>query len=296
MLEIKKTGKDEVRQQHCTIRNIWKTGTDPVRYEQESTKLLQRHRLSSRGAYLLETPSRGRFTTLSDGGRLFLNLFSNERVGRAAQRLGVRAEFWNLQYGERYDVSHPANLRRLLRDIADGGILGCMMSVPSIGWNAARCCHRPLRSSAQPWGIEKSRVSLLPPDLACLDTGNRIMRAVIKLARQCRRHNVPWAIENLTKWRKRTMVLAGLSTPCAVVDTSGAPLPMRNTCNLSVTTLFISARVPTEAKPIRRDWQADLRVYFWGPSSPECREHVMMWACNWPDDTPRCAVSSLRRV
>ena len=49
------------------------------------------------GAYLWETTSRGRFATLSDGGRLFLNLFSNDCVGRAAQRLGVRAAFWNLR-------------------------------------------------------------------------------------------------------------------------------------------------------------------------------------------------------
>ena len=38
-----------------------------------------------------------------------------------------------------------------------------------------------------------------PSDLACLDTGNRIMRTVIKLARQCQRFNVPWAIENPEK-------------------------------------------------------------------------------------------------
>ena len=82
------------------------------------------HRLSFRGAYLWETPSRGRFTTLSDGGRLFLNLFSNNRLGRAAQRLGVRAAFWILKFGEQYDVTHPVNLRRVLRDIADGGVLG----------------------------------------------------------------------------------------------------------------------------------------------------------------------------
>ena len=176
----KKTVNVEVRQLHCTTRKIWKIGTDPVRSQQELTKLLQSHRLSSRAAYLFETPSRGRFTSLSDGGRLFLNLFSNERVGRAAQRLGVRAAFWNPQYGERYDVTHPANLRRLLRDIAGGGILGCVMSVPSTGWSVARSCRRPLRSSAQPWRIDKSRVSMLPSDLACFDTGNRIMRAVIK--------------------------------------------------------------------------------------------------------------------
>ena len=128
--------------------------------------------------------------TLSDSGRLFLNLFSNDRVGRAAQRLGVRAAFWNLRYGERYDVTHPVNLRHLLRDIANGEILSCMMYVPSTGWNVARDCNRPLRSSAQPWVIEKFRVSMSPLDLTCLDTGNRIMRTVIKLARQCQRFNV----------------------------------------------------------------------------------------------------------
>ena len=74
----------------------------------------------------------------------------------------------------------------LLRDIANGEILSCMMSVPSTGWNAARCCSRPLRSSAQPWRIEESRVSMSLSDLACLDKGNCIMRSVIKLARMQR--------------------------------------------------------------------------------------------------------------
>ena len=73
------------------------------------------------------------------------------------------------------------------------------MSVPSAGWNVARDCNRPFRSSAQPWGIEKSRVFMSPSDLACLNTGNRIMRTVIKLARQCQRFHVPWAIENPEK-------------------------------------------------------------------------------------------------
>ena len=97
----------------------------------------------------------------------------------------MRAAFWNLKFGEQYDVTHLVNLRRVLRDIADGGVLGCMMSVPSVGWNVTRVCSRPFRSSGQPWRIEKSRVSMLPSDLACLDTGNRVMRTVIKLARQC---------------------------------------------------------------------------------------------------------------
>ena len=44
-----KTEKVEVRQQHCPVRKIWKTGADPVRSQQKSTNLLRSHRLSSRG-------------------------------------------------------------------------------------------------------------------------------------------------------------------------------------------------------------------------------------------------------
>ena len=112
-----------------------------------------------------------------------------------------------------------------------------MMSVPSMGWNAARDNDHPLRSHFQLWGIERSRAFLCPSDLACLDTGNRIMRPAMKLARQCHRFKIPWAIAHPhksccwstpqltqlanmrnvheitfdfgTKWRKPTTVLAG---------------------------------------------------------------------------------------
>ena len=142
------------------------------------------------------------------------------------------AAFWNLRYGERYDVTHPVNLRRLLRDIADGGILGCMITVPCTGWNVARCCDRPLRSSAQPWRIEKSRVSLSLSDQACLGTNNRIMRIGTAMSafqctvgdRESRNVSLLDELSKMrnaykresfdfcgfgTKWRKRTTVPAG---------------------------------------------------------------------------------------
>ena len=83
------------------------------------------------------------------------------------------------------------------------------MSVPSTSWNVARCC-RPLRSSAQPWGLEKSRVSMSSSDFACRDTGKRIMRAVINLARHCHRFKVRksycWMTSQLEELSKRRNV------------------------------------------------------------------------------------------
>ena len=73
------------------------------------------------------------------------------------------------------------------------------MSVPSAGWNVARGCNRPLRSSAQPRGVENPeflcRIQIWP----ALTKATGIMRSVIKLARQCQRFTVPLAIENPEK-------------------------------------------------------------------------------------------------
>ena len=122
---------------------------------------------------------------------------------------------------------------------------------------------------------------MLPSDLACLDTGNRIMRAVIKLARPCHRHNVPWAIENPdTSFCWMTSLLEELSNVRNVHEMTfdfcafgikwgnnatvlAGHVDSADVWALNTTTLFISAHVPPEAKAIRRDWQADLRVCFW---------------------------------
>ena len=132
-----------------------------------------------------------------------------------------------------------------------------MMSVPSTGWSVALCCCRPLRSSAQPWGMEKSRVSGSPSDLACLDTGNRIMRAVIHLARQCHRFNVPWAIEN----------------------------PEKSFCWMTSQLEELSQMHNVHKMTMRKTYPTKLagrpsNLLLGPPSPPECREHAMIWACN----------------
>ena len=199
------------------------------------------------------------------------------------------------------------NFRRLLRDIAGGGILGCMMSVPSIGWNAARDNGHPLRSHSEPWGFERSRAFLCPSDLACLDSGNRIMRAVITLARQCHRFKVPWAIEHPhnslcwstpqltqlanmrdvheitfdfcafgTTWRKRATVLAGHVDAADMYSLNKmrcygrtrCTFTNESTCSSWITILLINVHVQTKPKPIRRSWQPDLHTCFWDPPSP----------------------------
>ena len=329
-------------------RRRWKSDNSVARYgksrrlaqiqpdlNKKSTHLLLSHRLSSRGAYLRETPSGRRFATLSDGGRLFLNLFSSDRVGRAAQRLGVRAAFRNLKYGEQYDVTHPVNLRRLLKDIADEGILDCMMSVPFTGWNVARRCCRPLRSSAQPWGIEKSRASMSPSNLAVLTQAtvsceqwsnwhNNVIASTYRGRSRIQKNLCVGWHHSWRSFQRCAMYTRWLRYLCfwyQMAKTYNGPGRARGLGRrvgprhhaLSRTQavhlywwekhatrrlrLFSSVLTYTQAQPIRRNWQADSRICFWDPPSPpECREHAVIGACNGRDDTPCCAESSLRRV
>ena len=126
-------------------------------------------------------------------------------------------------------------------------------------------------------------VTMSPSDLACLDKGNCIMRSVIKLARQCQRFNVSWAIENSekslfwmtsqlqdlskmrsvqkmifdfcafgTKWRKRTSVLAGHENWANVWSwANNAVLLVKNICNASAMTPLVNFRVYTQTEYIR---------------------------------------------
>ena len=146
------------------------TKTSPKSYMGTETERFRSHRLSSRGAYLWETPNRGRFTILPDGGHLFLILFSNNRVGRAAQRLGVRAAFWNLKLGEQYDVTRTVIM-------------------------LARQCQR----FHVPWAIEN-------PEKSLWWTTSQLQ----ELSKMRNENGMTFDFCAFgTKWRKRATVLAG---------------------------------------------------------------------------------------
>ena len=205
--------------------------------------------------------------------------------------LGVQAAFWNLRYGERYDVTHPVNLRHLLRDIANGEVLSCMMSVPSTGWNVARAiADDHFVPVAPPLGKRKIQIFFVTfrSDLSRHRQPHHANSD--QICTQCQRFNVPSAIENPekslrwmtsqsqelskmrnvykmtfdfcafgTKWRKRTTILARYvdSADVWALDTmrccghKRCSVTGENTCNSLALTLIVNARVHTEAESIR---------------------------------------------
>ena len=140
------------------------------------------------------------------------------------------------QFDEQCDMAHLVPLRRLREDIADGGILACMIAVPSTGWNVACCRRRPLRSSDHLWELAESKDPLSPSGLNCLKESKCTMRAAINATvstspgpSRIQQTLFCWAMPHLgmfvkqlnvqkmtfdlcaigTKWRKCTTVLAG---------------------------------------------------------------------------------------
>eukprot|EP00959_Pyramimonas_sp_CCMP1952_P388443 8139760-Pyramimonas_sp.AAC.1 len=51
-----------------------------------------------------------------------------------------------------------------------------------------------IRDVARPWGFSRSEVT--PKDWEKLRTGNKCLRAVLKIIAECNRSCVPWILEN----------------------------------------------------------------------------------------------------
>ena len=239
------------------------------------TERFRSHRLSSRGAYLWETPSR------------------------------------NLKFDEQYDVTHPVNLRRVLRVIADGGVLDCMMSVPSIGSNVTRDCSRPFRSSAQTclvltqgivsygqWSSWRDSVSA-----SMIRDRSRIQTNLCVGRHHSCRHSQRYVM--YTNWLSTSLLLTpndenvqlfwsvmctrltcGLLTSYAVVNTNNALLRMKNTCK----SLKIIPLINTH-DPVKLTIRLETLFFRLHPLRPNAE--IMLWFKHATGEMTRPAVQSL---
>ena len=69
-----------------------------------------------------------------------------------------------------------------------------MLAPPCTSFSIARDRTRVIRSREQPWGVDMTGAS--QNDQRALETGNRTMRATLKILRWLNQHKVPWLLEN----------------------------------------------------------------------------------------------------
>ena len=161
--------------------------------------------------------------------------------------LGFNAKRWDTRYGNRYDLTVRANLRRILHDVRKLLILAACLAPPCTSLSTARHRTNVIRSRREPWGVSSPVKPFSANDWHSLVTGNATCSACIKLVCWLHKAHIPWCVENPAgsllwhlpffaalaqdsrvlsvlvdhcsygrPWRKRTRLLFGNVDPCDV--------------------------------------------------------------------------------
>eukprot|EP00959_Pyramimonas_sp_CCMP1952_P458885 9477361-Pyramimonas_sp.AAC.1 len=69
-----------------------------------------------------------------------------------------------------------------------------MIALPCTSLTIARDRTFQIRSRTQPWGTDLTDAT--DRDRASLETGNKIIRAVLRILRHLNRYKIPWILEN----------------------------------------------------------------------------------------------------
>ena len=128
--------------------------------------------------------------------KLALDLFSG--VGRVAahlRRAEGHVEEVDIVHGSDHDITRPSVCRKLCKRIRQGRYDAAMVAAPCTSFTVARARTCIIRTKAQPWGLA-DRSLFSANDLASLENGNKIMKAVVKILNALTQALVPWILEN----------------------------------------------------------------------------------------------------
>lgn len=122
----------------------------------------------------------------------FADVFSGDgRGGRAAQRLGFYARFWDVRNGACQDLLDARVLGKLLWLIRHGHVLGMMLAPPCTSLSIANNSSGPIRSQESPRGLPN-----LPGYKARrVELGNRLLDATIAFIDELVAAGIPLILE-----------------------------------------------------------------------------------------------------
>ena len=150
------------------------------------------------------------------------------------------AKEWELERGRQFDLTHPAVLRRIRKDVEARLVLAAMLAPPCSSFSVAKDRTCVVRSKQFPWGLPPSMLSVA--DQLRVQNGNKCFHAALKIIEWLDKLRILWILENPasskcwflpqlqqleqsphtiymsvitdfcqygTRWRKRTKLLCG---------------------------------------------------------------------------------------
>ena len=129
-----------------------------------------------------------------DRNKPVLDLFAgSSRVSRAVRRAGFSTKEWEILQGAQYDLTAPAVLRNVCREIREG-VVACMLGPPCSSFSRARDRTRVIRTKRHPWGIRSPNLS--DNDRKALKIGNACLKSALRIINVCIAAKTPFILEN----------------------------------------------------------------------------------------------------
>ena len=117
-------------------------------------------------------------------------------MGKRWRRRGFVARFFDIIYGEEFDLTQLPTIRRLQADARAGELLGCMIAITCRSWSTARNRTNVLRSKTEPWGLSQPYRPWSEKDPERLAEGNLQLTRILPLLRTLVECGIPFAFEN----------------------------------------------------------------------------------------------------
>ena len=127
---------------------------------------------------------------------VFVEIFSGSgRLGRAAAHEGLQVLWWDISFGDAYDLTLGKNQNLLMGWLASGLIIGFHVALPCQTFSRIRDRGGgppPLRSDAWPWGLPGLSAALQHK----VTLANNLTRFACRLCREAILRRIPWPLEN----------------------------------------------------------------------------------------------------
>ena len=183
-------------------RGQWKSQTSVMRYEKAA-------RLAATALPIVRGKAWGDHVGVMPKSRLrkkqvsrkyIMDLFAGHGgVSEACEKLGYFTKQWDIKHGPMHDLTDRSVVKRLIRDIRKGRVLGVMMAPVCTSFSRARDRTKVIRSLRFPWGIPKRFLS--EKEALSVKLGNACFRSCIQLIHVLNLYSIPWILEN--PWMSR---------------------------------------------------------------------------------------------
>ena len=117
-------------------------------------------------------------------------------MGGESSRYGMPAHYWDIRYGNDYDLGSWPVVKRIVKEAKRGRLQCAMIAICCAPWSIARNRTNVIRSRLEPFGLSVPHKVFSANDMASLALGNRQARCLVYMRNEFNKLKIPVIVEN----------------------------------------------------------------------------------------------------